>query len=280
MPFAFRCPHCDVGYQVKDELAGKKTRCKKCGEVMMLTPPAAEVSPGGSEMLRHAARDRDWEPVFGEEELIEAIACHIERHVGDPANVFHELISDLVHLDVHMVSPTPERNWYTFVTSGMSERPMTVPAEAEASDYAEMVLCLPPTWQVSEEAFQQDNERYYWPIRWLKTVARLPHEYETWLGPGHTIPNGDPAEPFHETTKMCGWLILSPLWFDDEFAQLQLDDGRSINFLSIIPIYPQEMQLKLSKGLEALADKLGDLSVEELMDPNRKNTAAKRFGIF
>jgi hypothetical protein len=231
-------------------------------------------------MFRHAEREREFEPAAGDTDLIEAIDAHITRHVGEIETVFHELISDIVHVDVHVVPPTPARNWYTFVTSGMSERPMTVPEESELDEYAEMVLCLPPTWQVSEEAFQVNDEEHYWPIRWLKQLARLPHEYETFFCEGHTIPNGDPPEPFHKTTKMCCWLILSPVWFDEEFASLALDDGRKISFLAIIPIYEEEMQLKLTKGTDALVDKLNGLSLEELMNPSRKNVAKKRFGIF
>ena len=29
----------------------------------------------------------------------------------------------------------------------------------------------------------------FWPIQMLKFLARFPHEYKTWLGWGHTIPN-------------------------------------------------------------------------------------------
>lgn len=280
MPFAFRCPHCDTGYNVKDELAGKRTKCKKCGQEMLLEPPQAEVTPGGSTMFRHAAREREWEPAAGDTDLIEAIDAHITRHVGEVETVFHEVISDIIHVDVHVVPPTPERNWYTFVTSGMSERPMAVPPESELDEYAELVLCLPPTWPVSEDAFKVNNEQHYWPIRWLKQLARLPHEYDTFFCSGHTIPNGDPPEPFHDTTNMCCWLILSPVWFDEEFANLKLPDGRSISFLSIIPIYEEEMQMKLNKGTDALADKLGSLPLTELMNPSRKNVAKKRFGMF
>jgi len=280
MPFAFRCPHCEVGYQVKDELAGKQTKCKKCGQVILLKPPVSEVTPGGSKLYRHARRDRELDLAAGDGELIDAISEHIEKYVGHSPNVFHELISDLVHLDVHTVPPTSQRNWHTCITSGMSERPMHAPPGVENSDYAELVLCLPPTWQLSEAAFKIDNQRFYWPIYWLKTLARLPHEYDTWLGAGHTVPNGDPPKPFHHTTKMCCWLTLGPIWFDKKFATLKLADGRLINFLAIIPIYAEEMQLKLNKGTDVLAGKLASLPLTELMNPSRKNVAVKRFGFF
>lgn len=280
MSFPFRCPHCDIGYQVKDELAGKHTKCKKCGKVMLLNPPKTETTSGGSVVYRHALREREIEPVGGDIELIGAVEKHIERYVGKYDMVFHEIVSDMVHVDVHWVSPTPLRNWHTLVTSGMSERPMHVPTGSGLCEYAEMVVCLPQNWKVSQEAFKINEEQYYWPIRWLKTLARLPHEYETFLAPGHTVPNGDPPQPFHPTTKTCCWVVLSPIWFDEKFAQLDLPDGRSISFLAMLPIFSEEMRIKLNKGLDELTNKLGSLPPTELMNPSRKNTAARRFGIF
>jgi hypothetical protein len=114
----------------------------------------------------------------------------------------------------------------------------------------------------------------------MKQLARLPHEYQTFLTPGHTIPNGDPAEPFHPNTKTCCWLTVSPPWFDKGFKTLKLPDGRKVDFLAMIPIYKEEMEIKLSKGAGALSDKLADLPLTEFMNPNRKNVAAKRLGIF
>ena len=66
------------------------------------------------------------------------------------------MISDLVHIDVHWVQPTPKRPYHTLVTSGMSDKPMTVPAGAEHLRFAELMLCLPPEWQMSMEAFKQE----------------------------------------------------------------------------------------------------------------------------
>jgi len=280
MPFEFRCPHCNTGYNVKDELAGKKTKCKKCGNVILLAPPEREFTKGGSQVFRHAIRERELELATGDVSLIEAVGEHIERYIGEVDWVFHEIVSDMIHVDVNTIPPSPKRNWHTLVTSGMSERPMHVPPGHSIAEYAEMVLCLPPSWKLSQEAFKVNDEQYYWPVRWMKQLARLPHEFETFFTLGHTIPNGDPPEPFHRTTKMCCWLTLGPVWFDKGFAKLNLPDGRQIAFLAMIPIYKEEMEIKLSKGTDALADKLGALPLTELMNPNRKNVAAKRFGIF
>ena len=161
----------------------------------------------GSKVLRHAPRERQWEPAAeGDEQTATAIEGHIERHFGPIAFVWHELVSDLIHLDVHVVEPTPERPVYTLVTSGMSDRSMNVPEAAQTTPYAELMLCLPESWTMTGEAFRKNNN--YWPIWLLKMVARIPHEYNTWIGRFHSVPNGIQRNltPTTHHLRVCWWL--------------------------------------------------------------------------
>ncbi|WP_262922976.1 suppressor of fused domain protein [Hymenobacter cellulosilyticus] len=64
--------------------------------------------------------------------------------------MFHEIISDKVHLDVHVVDPSKDFPFYTLVTSGMSDLPMAVPEGEEEARYAELCVLLPSTWQMPE----------------------------------------------------------------------------------------------------------------------------------
>ena len=63
----------------------------------------------------------------------------------------------------------------------------------------------------------------YWPIRLLKSLARLPIASDTWLGFGHTMDN---KENFAENTKLCAAILtLSLIHISiDIFA-----DGRTRN---------------------------------------------------
>ena len=108
-----------------------------------------------------------------------------------------------MHIDLHIVMPTEERPAITVVTSGMSERPMRSPA---GDLYAELMLVLPPTWPTPDDP-DFESPSGYWPYRLLKELARLPHEYDTLLWTGHTVPNGDPPQPYGPNTKLCGALI-------------------------------------------------------------------------
>lgn len=193
--------------------------------------------------------------------------------------MWHEIASDLVHIDVYMWTPTPDRPMYTFATLGMSDLPMSVPREALAkgqADRAELVVCLPPTWPVPDAASGAiapwDDPDAYFPISWLKQLARLPHEYRTWLAYGHTIPNGDPPVALASTTQLCGWILLPPATLPPSFHHLDVPGGGHVDMFGIVALYPAEMDHKLSYGAESLCEGFDTSGVSELLDIHRPST--------
>jgi hypothetical protein len=237
-----------------------------------------DISEGGNPIYRYKPREKPFEPAFGKPEHIERIEGHITRHIGEPSVVFHEIISDLVHLDVHIVPPRPDRNFYTLITSGMSERAMKVPEGAEEFSYAELLICLPPDWKLQQEDFKDENN--YWPVRLIKGLARMPHEYDTWLSFAHTIPNGDPAEPYASNTEFCCAMLAPPTRAPEEFWNFQVTPEITIHFLAVLPLYAEETELKLKKGADEIFERFDQNQISELVDLRRKNVAKKRFGIF
>lgn len=236
-----------------------------------------EFSESGSPIYRHTA-PKEFEFAIGNEQNIEVIEKHIEKHLGAPDTVFHELISDQVHIDVHIIAPTEERPFYTLITSGMSDKPMNAPEGAEEFRYAELMVCLPPDWPMSQEEWKKDEDSF-WPIQSLKFLARFPHEFDTWLCMNHTVPNGDPAE-FYGDTKFCCALIGPASTAPEEFWELKVSEDKCINFFGLYFIYREEMDLKMKKGADALWDLLEKQNVTELLDVKRKNVAKKLFGFF
>ncbi len=271
MAIRLTCPQCQKSYQVPDEAAGKKATCQQCGAQFRVPTVDVEVAPSGTEVKRYKAAKPFTAPAHYGRHL-EALEEHITRHLGEPTSVWHEIVSDKIHLDVIAVPPSKKYPWHTLVTSGMSDVPMSGPGLDPDDRHAEMLICLPATWQVVNCA-----DRDFWPIQWLKQVARLPHDYGTWIGPGHTVPNGDPPEPFADTTKMCCWLIMRPPWFPETFQELAVSPTRTIKFLAMVPLYESEVDLKMNRGLEPLADLLGNLSLTDLMRFDRPNVCAQEF---
>ncbi len=242
------------------------------------TPPRA---PDGSAILRHSAISDDQDPLVipVETACVDEIENHMARFFGPVANVFHELVSDKIHIDVHFIPPTPERNHWTLFTTGMSALPMTVPDGAEDFQYAEVMIFLPASWKMEklgESPPPADLERWYWPVRWLKKLARLPHDYNTWLGTLHTIPNGDPPRPFSPDTKLCGWVLIPPFSAGDEAQSVNVSDGRVVHFYSLYALHANEMELKLKKGGEALLEALSKEHASEVLNVARPSVAGKK----
>jgi hypothetical protein len=230
------------------------------------------ISLSGEPVEHHRAGPKSFAPP-PEELGVEAIARHIERHLGPIASVFHELVSDAVHLDVHWVKPRPARPYHFLVTSGMSDRPMNVPAAAKAPRHVELMVTLPERWSIGDAAFE--NENWYWPLRQLKTLARFPHKYDTWLGEGHTVTNDDPPQPLAPGTRLCGALLQPPQHVPAAFRELRIDGRKAIRFLAVVPLHEEEMALKMREGTESLLKLLRKHGVTDVVDPVRRSVARR-----
>ena len=204
--------------------------------------------------------------VYTEEEM-SAIERHIQNTFGAFENVFHELVSPDIHVDICVVPPTEERNYYTLVTMGMGAHRMNVPKElAEYRlERAELAIALPPDWKLDAESLKE--ERWYWPIGLLKVLARLPIASDTWLGFGHTM---DKQSPFAANTALCGAVLVGPqdvVWEGGEVCPLP--GGEEVNFYQVIPLYRNELQYKLEHDADALLEKMAGISF--VVDPARRN---------
>ncbi|WFD11826.1 suppressor of fused domain protein [Tepidibacter hydrothermalis] len=202
----------------------------------------------------------------------EDIIAHFDKMFpGRETNVFHEIISDIVHIDVHCMEPTDEEPFRVLYTTGMSDLPMTMPSEIENEwshlKRAELMIFIPESWPIDSKAFK--DERYYWPVRLLKQLARFPHEYNTWLGYGHTIPNSNEYDPYAENTELNG-VILNVL--KEEISSISTKDGNLINVYSLVPLYKEEMDYKLEYGSDSLFEKLAEVQGSGFwIDASRKN---------
>jgi hypothetical protein len=120
------------------------------------------------------------------------------------------------------------------------------------------------------------NPVRYWPVRQLKMLARLPHEYQTWLWLGHTVPNGDPPEPFAPSTGLCCSLLTLPLSLPRDFVTLKAHRSKTIVFFTLIPLYQEEMELKLQKGTDELLNRFAKARINDVIDPRLGKMSAKR----
>ena len=207
--------------------------------------------------------------VYTEEEM-EAIEGHIQQYFGDFENVFHELASPDIHVDICVVQPSAERDYYTLVTMGMGAHRMNVPEElAEYKlERAELAIALPGNWKLKREDLK--NEQWYWPIRLLKALARLPIASDTWLGFGHTMDN---EKDFAKDTKLCAAILTGPQDTEDGSEVCILPSGEEVNFYQVIPLYRDELEYKLAHDADALLDKMNGISF--VVEPDRQDAITR-----
>lgn len=104
---------------------------------------------------------------------------------------------------------------------------MQVPFEAQANGAAnrvELVMLLPSEMSAATP----------WPANYLRSIARIPREHDTWLGGGHTVPNGTRARPHVKGTQLAGALVTSLTQLPAEFASLHRTSGEHIEFLALV----------------------------------------------
>jgi hypothetical protein len=155
---------------------------------------------------------------------------------------------------------------------------MATPEDPDVPKFVELMMTLPADWHLDQKSFEEDA--WYWPVRLLKGLARLPHKHHTWLGWGHTVPNGDPPEPYAPGTRLCGAIVLPSVSAPQEFHSLTIPGHKEITFYSVVPLYEAEMNLKLRAGSAELLQKLDKHNISDIVDIARKDVARKAFGLW
>ena len=217
------------------------------------------LNPDGTKADAFWSSRKNSEPEVYSEDEMSAIEQHIKNTFGEFENVFHELVSPDIHVDICVVPPSERRNYYTLVTMGMGAHRMNVPKElAEYKlERAELAIALPPDWKLDKDSMQE--QRWYWPIGLLKVLARLPISNDTWLGFGHTM---EKQSPFAEDTELCAAILTGPQDMDlDTCGEVCiLPGGEEVNFYQVLPLYREEMEYKLEHDADALLERLEAVS--------------------
>lgn len=196
-----------------------------------------------------------------DDEELDVLEEHIKKYFGDFPTVCQEVNSEDINCDICIIPPTKERDYFTLVTMGMGAHRMNTPKQfsENASDRAELLICLPPDWKVGE-----NSEEWFWPFSLLKGLARLPINCDTWLGWGHTVDN---RTPFAANTSLCGSLLIYPEDVEDGADVCILPNGDAVNFYEVVPLYRDEMEYKMGNDAKALLRRMENVS--HVVDVNR-----------
>lgn len=217
-------------------------------------------------------------PTPEQEAMAAAREIHLARHLGE-YTVLHERAEHGGAIDIYAFGPNDHTPHVVLVTSGMSERPMPVPPGHGGVARLELIIALPADWPGLARSNGQftaltelGQPRHSWPLHLLSALAHHPHESGTWLGRGHTVPNGNPALPFAEDVAFVGALIGPPLGLPEELA-----DGEpgGVGYLAVLPVTASELAYASdpAEGPDPLIERLRANGVTVAVDRNRAPVA-------
>jgi hypothetical protein len=162
------------------------------------------------------------------------------------------------------ISATEEWNEQTLFTAGLSDR--RLPHDWKEFACAELKLPVSPHWPWGAAALA--DPRWNWPIEWLKRIVIDLRQRDLWPDEPVLFPNGDPAIPFHSSTKLCCWLSLL-----NQGGSLHLPDCRWIDFHGLFAIYAEETEVVRERGSEILVRRFQARNLPTYLQANRPNVA-------
>ena len=206
------------------------------------------------------------------------ILGHVKVHIDQYFGVYTQLLtddSDPDHpLEIAVILPRPEHDYYTLVTVGLSRHRMDFSEERreEKLERAELLINLPRDWKLTKADCRE--ERWSWPIRMMLATAHFAMEDpEVGLESRTTLMEGEDGIPFAENTDLRGEILLYPGVFGEESFFCRLPDGDEVNFYQVIPLYRDELEYKLAHDADALLDKMNGISF--VVEPDRQDAITR-----
>lgn len=204
------------------------------------------------------------------------VDAHIRCSFGQADSVLHEQLSKYVRLDVHVIRPTPDRAFTTYVTSGMSDLAMKAPDGFADWRRAELVVALPGP----PEAHVDARGRRHYLIDHMRNYARRPHAVGSCFILGDTIGPFDGEESIGADTRLSAHVltrpVVTPIVDAMDAFRASLSTGEAVNFFALEPIYDDELDLKLNQGSDVLIARLEAANAFELYDPHRPSVATQK----
>jgi hypothetical protein len=219
-------------------------------------------TPDGTEIIRHDHVETQLGTTRGADGFTQTHEAAYERLFGKALSVSHEVLPLIPHIDVYTFKRSQgDKIVYSLVTGGMSDLEMTLPRGARGAPHrVELIFyCSEP------------RDEYSATLRW---VAHFPHASKSWLGHGHTMPNGNPSAPFWGSTELDTLLFMPPIVSKDQTLPSELKlGGEPVHFLWVVPLTSAECNFKLKHGFDAILNLFEKNRHPHVFDPHRKSYA-------
>ena len=195
------------------------------------------------------------------------VTNHIIKTFGLVETKLSESQSKYIERMILISKPSEERPFYTLTTLGMGADVMkNVPPSYREKHVgrSELLICLPQTWDLRSR-----DEKWFWPISYLRALMQYPFSQKTWLGYEHTIQLGGKLPG----TNFKGILFDYPYHIQKSDYKVQLENGEYVWFYQIIPLYPNEAVYKNEEDYKTLKNLLQEKY--GVVNPSRINVLSK-----
>ena len=183
---------------------------------------------------------------------------YITEHIGTIERVIPSFANRDLPVDIAVIPPTSEQAHYTLVTVGMGA--YRIPSAKAPYKRLELAIRLPADWKLDN-----DREVWFWPVRWLQIIARMPMYQHTWFTHGHTV---DMNRYLVGDAGFRGFALHS---FARSRHGLPLIKENRLGILALLPVYQEELEAARLSCTEDVFVRLGEKTCFDPVNMDRKN---------
>lgn len=200
------------------------------------------------------------------EALIDRVGEHRVRLMQNPVHPEQQLY--VLYLELHVPLTV-------LMTSTLSEYKMPVSEKWKGREYNEIFFAMPAYWDLDDKGNASLQALYDWIFRLEKFVK----EKNTWFGPGHSIPCGNPSTAISPLLKQDNFIFINPMFLEDLFQPLILTD-KVVHLLATVPVFSDELEYKMSKGTHKFVRRFYQKKHDERIDEFRHSFMRSRLRLW
>ncbi len=173
--------------------------------------------------------------------------------------------------EVIVFAPSRRRPFFTLVTNGMSDYSFSRTGElvhtGKGEDFSriELMICV-------EDLEEEVDWDISWANHFLKSFSVLPHRARRPLLPGQVVPNGSPAAPIMEESKLVAAFFIPPIFESRAVNEgILLPDGSNVTIMGLDFITEKERRFYDEQGADALGKLFLANNHRRCVDPLRRS---------
>lgn len=191
---------------------------------------------------------------------------HLERSLGEFESIYKQITPTDPPIDI--LSFQGEK-FNALVTNGMRYLPMNVPEYLKGNAYAELVMFIDKSFDISDEGFLKEENS--WLLQSLRDLAMYPRMTNSYLGWGHAVGNGEERTPYYSGSDLCGMLIYPPVVQEDMKFYTFKEGEKTTYIYNVMPLYTEEIDFILKHSGDAYFDRIRELGISQVIKKNRPN---------